>query len=200
MLNKIRGWWTRNKYPSEGWLETANEEASHTPDLLALEERAMHLLFLPCELQEKHAEGRRFFSSGVPLYKAFTKQNYSLYRDREEGIGILLDKPLYPVKGELWIMLSSSYSLLDKYKDNGVKSSRRRIEVCVPFSRKVQGGHGSKVTSEVVNLPAWAYVGSPDYWENELDNGFRYPQVRLYRPNNPFLKPFHYYHLNEYKK
>lgn len=201
MLNMFRGWWQRGRsYPNAEWLVSANGEATHTPDLLDLESRSLQLLFLPCELQERHPQSKLISDAGVCLYHAFTKNSFSLYRNREDNSAIFTDEPQHSVKGEVWAILPKRYSVLDKYKENGVRCVRKPIDVRVPFTRFIKGNHSTKVQSEIANLKMWAYVSPNEIWADELDGGYLYPQVTLHRPNNPFLSPFYYYRPNEYKK
>ena len=201
MLDMFRGWWNRGRnYPSEGWVVSANEEARHTPDLCELESSPMQLLFLPCELQERHLHGELASKGGTPLFKAFTKHSFGLYRNRENNRAILLEEPKHTVKGELWAISSDHYSSLDNYKENGYTCQRRRVEIVVPYTRHLRMERATKVQSELCNLISWVYVGIPKYWTDRIDDGFQYPSVRLYRPKNPRLSPFYFYHPNECKE
>lgn len=201
MFSKFRGWWERGrKYPNESWLTAANEEGRHSPDLWDLERSPIQLLFLPCELQEEHTKGALSAEGGLCLFKAFTINKFSLLRNREDNSAIFLDEPRFRIKGEVWAMCSQHYSILDNYKENGVRCTRKHVDVIVPYSRVTKSDAASEVRRTMSKLSAWVYEGRPEFWEDKLDGGFQYPPVSVYRPNNPFLHPFQYFHINDNKK
>lgn len=201
MLQALRGWWERGrKYPGEGWLETARQEAAFTPDTWNIENSPMQLLFLPCELQTAHIRADLVAGKGAKLWMGFTKQEFTLCRDRENDSALFLDEPRHPVKGEIWKILSSQMTELDKYKKNGVGCIRKWIDVQIPYTRFVPKNRTIKGQSETADMGMWAYINPSEYWKDKLDGGFRYPSIRLFKPNNPFLKPFYYYRPDEIKR
>lgn len=201
MFGQLRGWWERGrKFPNEKWIREANEEASSTPDIWDLEARPIQLLFLPCELQKGHVKEELSAEGGVCLFKGFTLNKFTLYRNREDNSAVFLGEESHRVKGEVWAMSSPYLSVLDKYKENRVRCDRKRIELLIPYSRVRRSDEASEVRTTIEKIGAWVYEGRPEYWSERLDHGYQFPRVSVFRPNNPFLNSFQYYHTNECQK
>lgn len=196
------GWWQRRKYPDKRWLDDASEETRYTPDQGLLEGKQVHLLFLPCELQQGHRSAKVTSECGLELCNAFTLNKFQMFRDREKGSAVVLPpQSSFPashrVKGELWAIIPNCISVLDRYKKNGVECSRTKVDVLVPYRRVTHTDEATKDTSTIFKLTAWTYQGIPEHWNTMLDGGFKFPAVRVFRPNNPFLNSFFHFHSTQ---
>lgn len=121
------------------------------------------------------------------------------------------------ISGELYRINSKFIKMLDTLYENGVQFNRQRVQVRIEGFRKrlafknrdqvnniakdYLNHHATRavITSpitETYDVDAWMYIGSSEYWEDQLDAGLRFEPVQLVRNKKTGLV---YYNYNERK-
>ena len=188
-----------------------DHEVDYTPDLWNLEQYKFQLVFIYDECMRGHKAYDVIKEGSVSIAPCFTNTNYTLWKKKlgRETYPIPLETPYFNVpkariKGELWAMRPYQIIKLDKYKQNGVLFQRKRVYVALPY-RELRynpelSGFGSKVLSQqyVRLIKVWMYLGVEDIWNDQLDAGFSFEPVGLYKSASPWLNKYYYFGKKEY--
>lgn len=120
---------------------------------------------------------------GINSYPIILPNNY-----RPTGFVRWPVEPL-PIKGELWGIIPYQFKkVLDEHHQNGVVFRRERIRIRLPIIEIGWTARTSNPTSdEKIPLPkmheryntcmAWAYIGIPEYWDNQIGGIFARSQL-----------------------
>lgn len=135
-------------YPDVAWRIWADNAASHTPDIAALQENKTWLLFVCDDHQfgykshswiEEYKEPFKVNDIEVSSVTAFTEHDYNFFYHCNTNTPVPLrddGTPSFPaakIKGELHLVRSEVFISLDKYRMNRLQFRRKRISVIVPY-------------------------------------------------------------------
>lgn len=113
------------------------------------------------------------------------------------------------VCGELHLIDSHCILNLDQHRVNGVQFERVRMPLIVPYRNQIwlkDRGRAEEVLGR--NLDAstayitkweyekvWAsmYVGKREYWDGQLDAGYMFQPVKVYKPNTNWIPAYSLY-------
>ena len=180
---------------SKELLVAGNSSAMFTPDLLELERRERHLVFIYNELQKKHWK-HHMIEDQKYMGTMFTYERYQLFKRKlkTESIPIMLDEN-WPkveklrVKGEVWSIDTATLIHLDDYMLNTVEYHRQRIELIYPHKKvwvdKDGVIHRDTGLRHSIHM-AWCYVGDNEYWNALLDGGFFFGTCRQFKGDISF--------------
>lgn len=102
-----------------------------------------------------------------------------------------------PVKGEVLAVLSTKFAkTLDKLKENGKVFIRKRIPVIISGTKEFTDHKNKAKIREHYQekIKCWMYVGVPDYWNDLIDGGYSFSEIK------PFKPPFHDKRFYDYKQ
>jgi AIG2-like family. len=184
--------------PPKSWLSVV--KAEHTPDLVKLEQRTQHLVFVYDQFQRKHYANKCLDNSKFECI-GFTLNLFQLWRKN-------LGKVSYPIalrggdpdvpdfygiqklriRGELWNVSTPELIELDNIKANGLHYVREKVRLLIPYRRMVyRRGNLTAIETHTTAVRAWMYVGLPAFWVNQLDGGFAFKPVRHFEANTPMV-------------
>lgn len=157
-------------------------DTSLTPDLFRLEKYPSHLLFV-CDDLYKHDLLKD--TKNLEM-SAFTKDKFwmfkhSIIKDHAPIITQATHGRGYPIKGWLYQVKPKDFISIDKYKENTVKFMRCKVDVHIPYRYKIDGHIFSETQH---HLRAFMYVGIPAYWDNLIDAGLTYEEVKKFTHRN----------------
>lgn len=168
-----------------------NELLRYTPDLEALQQLEKHLVFICDELKLDHPENGRLGYSELKG-RAFTESDkFSLWSKKLGKLShaIPLDNPkpsnytpAGKIKGELYLVTTETMISLDKYKENGVNFSRRRVPIqnyYKVYHREEGGLELFLVESKEQTIEAWMWVGINEVWDPQISFE-QFKRVRRY--------------------
>jgi len=193
--------WKKKKsvFPDADWFEEIERETDFTPDIWRLERYQFQLMFIYGEMMRQHQMHSMVEEFSVPLAKGFTQGKYSLWKKNLGNVSfpIALDvpfsgAPLEAIKGELYAIQTSQYINLDKFKLNGYHFLRQRVPIVIPY-REIGGYEQS------TKIQAWMYVGISDYWVEQLDAGYLFSPVRVFKPSKAWTDKYYYFSIMEYE-
>ena len=208
MLRKLKRQLLGITYPTLDWLDQA-DHSKHTPDLWRLEQYELQLLFVCDEMQPSHTKNTKL-QGGIELGTAYTEDNFQMYKKRlgKESFPIPMEQngdtskdtiftglPKTTIKGELFAIRPEQFISLDKYKENRLNFLRKRVSLYIPYREVSWNKEQGVVTSEeIVKSPvkAWMYVGNPEFWNGQWDNGYLFLPVRTFSHKHP-VKHLRYY-------
>ena len=199
------------------------QSVEHSPDLGYLEQFEFQLLFCPDQTQRGHSQ-YSLIEDSVYMCHAFTQKNFNYWLQRD-GVPIPMEAtssvrtnlfpPPLPIKGEIHAIRPWQFRELDNYKENRVQFTRKRVKLAVPShpiyhipERTENGkpiplmlGQKSVGPEEVKPLKAWMYVGTPDYWDDLLDAGYKssglFKTVPYYKSRRKWLSEYYEYTKRE---
>lgn len=206
----------RKKSPSEFKLK----DIRFTPDAVQLEQRQLHRLFVPDELAEGMSDHHRVDGLSLTLASAYTRDKFIMYKHEKvveeigepktKVIGVpLLDNRSHSekqkvqlpgdrnfmakVRGQLMAVFPKVLFELDIYRENTVQFNRKRVHVCIPYYEQGVNRDGKEfMTGEkVFIIEAWMYVGSREYWEPFIDNGFYFKKAGIFPSERRWLKEYY---------
>lgn len=198
------------RIPPLGW--ATSRLARYTPDIMELEEKDFHLLFVPDEMMVGHRKYDELLNEhSACLHAAFTQNKYTHVLHKlgdQKSYPIMFEENIsgmknVNVKGEVFAVISNHFKKLDDYKLNGVEFIRKRIPLVVPTSHILQGEGNTQIVPNVEHIKlitAWCYVGNYDYFINYLDGGYAFTPVNTYKSNRDWTKEFSYFTEEEYEK
>ena len=202
------------------------QSLEYTPDVGILSQYPIQRLFVPDELQRFHPGEDLLRDYSEPLGHGFTKTQFSMFKTRlgrEYGqyYPVIVEdrfstSPFARIKGELYAVSAGLFSeQLDRYKENGVQFVRKRIIVDIPFrtvrkelEQKVvitaDGKRSSRVTGSTTNtsdlkqiqVKAWMYIASSEFWLPLIDDGFLFQPVKTYTDKSG--KPYYFFSKMEH--
>jgi hypothetical protein len=203
------------KVPSQEGFAQMNEEAKYTPDLWNLTRRQRHNLFVCDEFMMGLPRHSEISEDAVRCAVAFTSKDFCMWKKKlaEASFPIVLPptgtehtswKPAR-VKGTIYSVPSKTLIKLDTFKLNGVQFSRQRLDVVIPNRRLtvVKGRELRSIAWHEIpvgfdHVPVWAYIGIPQFWEDQLDGGYSFSPVKLFTPNDG-RAPFYMFTREELK-
>lgn len=173
--------WLRNVLPLQNQFE-------YTPDRLWLERHPFVWLFVYDEMMRGrslyHLIGEDSVYGGV----AFTSPDWTMWKKKlgEESFAISMNGSSLGkrgrVKGEIHLIRPHVlWNTLDKRMLNGVEFRRERVHVFVPYHLQ-HGGMSIDSNEFVQELRVHMYVGIPEVWNNQIDNGYLFSPVARYKP------------------
>ena len=202
-----------NTLPPQEWLSAASEPLKFSPDYSRLERYEYQLLFVCDELQRGHRLNPALGDQAMFGATAFTKDKFTLWKKRlgRWSSATVIDRGYHDVmssrvKGEIFAVRPWDLKNLDTIKENGYHYARRRIILDVPYrqvywQKDGPGGGGVHVTqSKVQQVKAWAYVGLPEYWDDQIDSGLLFKPVGLFFPRKEYEEPYYCFTSQEYYK
>ncbi len=105
-----------------------------TPDVWFITRGPLRLLFVYDEWLSDRRQNFVLDNIGVKLTTAFTTGYYEFLIDTRTNQSIAFPSEHgRRIRGELWIVLSSSLLSLDKLRQNGVQSLRERVDIIDPY-------------------------------------------------------------------
>ncbi len=165
----------------------------HSPDILLLEQKLYHLVFLYCDRQYKHP---REMKDVDHLWTAETQRPYLLWKHDLGKLSYPIATkalfkhrriPVLPIRGEIVKMSTAQLVELDREKRNRVQFNRVRVPLTVTVElvkdtqTRIEEGlyspgpylRGDKQKQRIqYNGEAWMYVGHSPYWLELIDGGF----------------------------
>jgi hypothetical protein len=196
--------------PSKEEMDEIAERRKYTPDIIKLEQSQAQLLFVCDETMREHREHHLLEVDGVKDHcDAFTVDFFSMFKKKlgletiAFPLGVrFMTAPWARIRGELYEVptnvIPNPFCLLDTYHENGVQSIRVRVNLIVPYYRRVYGQEPShKVRYEKIR--AWMYVGIPLQWHDLIDNGYHFTPVKTFTPNKPNSSPYYHFTPQGYK-
>lgn len=223
------------KKKQDVFLENIQGFTKFTPDVARIEAKMRWLLFVPDEMKTNHPDHDRLSRHARFVGEAFTSDTFTLWKERSNvdckyarAIPLRLqygkEGAFFPslrlairrtVRGELYYVNPLTLIKLDRYRENGVRFVRERVQVLMPrteihlkkISLTTEGAEkhvGTTVREEKrllgEPLNVWMYVGVSEYWEQHLDGGHGYTLVRVFQPNNPELSKFYCFTPEEHER
>lgn len=174
--------WLRNVLPLQNQFD-------YTPDRIWLERHPFVWLFVYDEMLRDRSLYHLIQEESVYGGVAFTSSDWTMWKKKlgEETFPIALNGSSVGrrgrIKGEIHLVRPHVFwSLLDKRFLNGVEFRRERVKVLVPYHIQSQGvtiDHNEFVKELRVHM----YVGISEYWNNQIDGGFMFSQVKQFKPN-----------------
>lgn len=168
--------------------DAVSDKMERTPDYLWLERHEWRLLFVYDEMMHSRRLYHLIGEDSINLGKVFTEtEDWSVYKKLlgEETFPIAFKSNIgvpRRVKGELHAVRPHLFwNCLDKRFLNGTEFKRERVKVLFPYRVIVPGGvaHGEEFIQRV---SAFMYIGVPEYWEPQIDNGFEFKAVSAFNP------------------
>lgn len=212
------------KFPSVEEARWMTNQVFHSPDLGWLEQFEFQLLFASDDMRLGY-ERYGMIEDGVPLCTAYTQETFGFWVQeidvkgnlertpiplKQEGIPVLRwFPPSLKIKGEVHAVRTYQFRAIDDYKRNTKQFRRQRVNLLVPYTRRVDEHGADRLGIEfpqalrgkgiVIDLPpqvyilrAWMYVGIPEYWNELLDAGFRgFKTVNYYEGRKPWAKEYY---------
>lgn len=165
-------------------VEDWSEETKHTPDLLKMERRVLTPFFIPDEVMTNKSHAA-IIGLGGKMMHAFTKDDYFMLKKEENRVSsvvifeegqlrslqhgmlkqLVASQQLHtaPVRGELHMLTAPQVIALDKYKENGVKFHRKRIDLSIPHRYKKQTEDGGLYLTPSTSHDYSAYLYFANY-------------------------------------
>jgi len=186
-----------------------------TPDILLLEQKANHLMFLYCDRQTTHSNS----VLADHVWNGFTERRFMLWMRDGLGLPIALSPikefrtvPSLPIRGEVVRMSTKELVELDQERGNGVQFKRVREKISIPHEQltytkdrsSMEQLHGKPyVRGDFYPLPctttieAWMYVARNKHWADEIDGGYKFKLAKVIHPNKSALHDTSrdYYHI-----
>lgn len=200
--------------PPKGWVEEQLNQYPHTPDLAYLERYQLQWLFVPCDLQSGHKHANFMEGCKKLEYPVLTKHPFSFWKRTlgQESFPIAFrnkyeSAPYAKIKGQLYAIPPRLFILLDKHKGNTVQVHRERTRVQVSYTRFEANDRGSfyYIPDERIDIPAWMYIGDPDYWKDlnwpplrDVAINTTFEPVRTFTPKKEWLEPYYSFTKQEY--
>lgn len=206
------------EWPSQEWVDAANERAAiHTPDIVEVESKPLHNVFIYNECKDNHAKHNIIGPEAIYLYTSFTMHKYSTWMKKqgEDTKIVALEKDFpyekldevgnwhkesrrFRIKGELYSVRPKLIFALDNYHKNGVEYIRKRIPILIPYRYIERIGGEVKISEyRVLKKDAWIYIGITEHWEDQLDGGFLFDTVRTFNTKGhnewPNVEPYYCY-------
>ncbi len=154
------------------------EYNTHTPDYYLLEQREFHLFLICDEMMNGHWKHDLLEPGSLYCSQAFTMDPYILLRQSngkqatvltlEPQVGkpgLLWQRPMAPVRGELYALRPYQILELDKYKENGVLFHRKRVPIDIPYREKYETEAGGIWHSDLQHdnsYDVWMYFAHYD--------------------------------------
>jgi len=196
------------------WIKEMSKRTLFTPDAHLFNRTVYQLLFIYGNEQRGHIMHERLIKphcmNNKPAAVVFTENEYTMMKKKLGWATYpivadidLWNVPKLKVKGELYAIRSYMIPELDRCYSNTVDFMRQRITVTMPhhllmWSKKT--GEHRVVKQDHITYQAWAYLGIPDFWKDELDVGYSYGQVAVTDPNNHSqLQQYYSFTHAEYK-
>lgn len=179
----------------------ARQITDHTPDIVWLEKRRNHAVFIYDEMMSGFPK-HNLLEKGKVLGRAFThKENFTMMKKKlgQASFPIPVRNPDgkgHRILGELYLVPSREIILLDKYKKNGVLFSRQRVTVDFPQRCFVDGKLSDEITTKV---SAWMYIGKRSFWEGQFDGGYNYSPVQTFEPHEQSKPPYYLFTRDDLK-
>lgn len=195
-----------------------NASMAYTPDMYMLQMYKKWLYFAYSADQDGHPKSVADLGA-EKTHIAWTSGQYSMYRKQlgGESFAIALDDPYdqaqraekhhwgyengpasaQSIKGELFLVTPEMLVSLDERVENTVQFNRRRVSVSVPYRFQYRDKDGNlKVSGRQSELRvAWMYIGNPEFWDKQIDNGFLFKPAKLFTPELDELR--RYYHFDK---
>lgn len=217
-------------FPDTSWLQQAEQELVYTPDIADLERKLRHAVFF-CDghMRKRYQHGvieqfpylgtvftrERFFHWKRNLgFKSFTIPIIAPQGAKSLATGSIRSVLPQParIKGELYLIDTPYIKNLDRFMENGVKYTRRRLSFMMPVKvtefvkdRALLENYlgeplqnASVYTNEVHRVSAWMYQAVETFWEDQLDGGYSYSPVRTFKPAKSSLGEYSFFSNLEY--
>lgn len=94
------------------------------------------------------------------------------------------------VKGIVHILARERIYELDKHYRNTVNFQRKKVLIQIPCRPKEKASSGNEY---MMRLWCWMYLGIPEHWEPQLDGGYFFSPVRIYKPKNELLSEYSFF-------
>jgi hypothetical protein len=213
------------EFNTRRWLE--ENAVENTPDLVQLEKRPLHLVFICDTLMQGKREHQQLEH---PQFKgfAYTVDRMVLWRKDVEVVKtgrtiplsvvpyvdpkptyLLKQKNLHPtnpyfhpvsavIKGQVFLVPTSTLITLDKMKENGKMFERKRMSICISTERVFWQEFESqprwqRSAKKRTFAKAWMYVGLNSYWDSRIDAGYLFKPATLKVPVKPWREEYYWY-------
>lgn len=200
-MRALKRWWQTRK--ANRFI--AKQGESKTPDAPLINSKDAHLIFLYDVKEHRNIMdllaarcGRAFSCLDVEAFEnndtgrvvAFKSHNGSLpaWSDCQAN------NPGAPIRGELWLVPSSTIFELDRYYGNEVYYKRIEIDITQWRHKTYRSPTHDRthVTSDVQRFgKAWIYLGIPEAWA--IDAGYSWSPLRLRKSKNKEPHKFYYH-------
>lgn len=176
------------KYPDHVWVNNVAKEVEHTPDMALLNTKEFHLFFIYDEMRYNHPQHSIISDASVNVASGFTLKQFVLWKKKLgkettafalRPTGSTLERPC-KVKGELYAVMRSQVPQIDTYKQNELIYKRERVRILIPYS-VFDKETGALVRESTTLREAWMYIGISEYWEDQLDAGLFFAQVKSHQ-------------------
>lgn len=178
MLSNLKSLFGLKDPTFQRFQQQAEEFTLMTPDYAELQAQYAHNVFV---YNENQSNGSRFDELKAPRFyrgQGFTESSdFVMYKtllgletfpialevteDQRHGLSSLIGDP-GQIIGEVYSVRYNSIVSLDNYMLNGVRFTRKRVKVVIPF--RIEGtDHFDKKVTEV-----FMYVGKYDFWKDYL--------------------------------
>ena len=100
------------------------------------------------------------------------------------------DAPPALVKGIVHILARERIYELDKHYRNTVNFQRKKVLIQIPCRPKEKASSGNEY---MMRLWCWMYLGIQEHWEPQLDGGYFFSPVRIFKPKNELLSEYSFF-------
>lgn len=194
--------------PFDGFSVSGPEDAEfwdrieYTPDVYIIEQYVRQFLFVPDDLMVGGANHKLVEDAviGPVLNGCYTSDRFSFWMKNLGELSYPIALPegftpdgrttvpvvAAPIKGQVLPIKPSRLIVLDKYRQNGVQFTRRRVNIRFAY-RQVRHKPDRPIPSVhdcFTTFPAWMYIGEPEYW-NPMIAGIFGGQMDLHRHDTP---------------
>ncbi len=100
------------------------------------------------------------------------------------------DAPPALVKGIVEIISRERIYTLDRYYRNTLNFQRKKVLIQIPCRPKDKASSGNEY---MMRLWCWMYIGISEHWEPQLDGGYFFSPVRIFKPRNELLSEYSFF-------
>lgn len=198
IVNYVRDFASYDRLPPKEWVTRLRIRHEFTPDMPDLQQHKYHWLFVYGEEMSIHRAHKSLIGLEPAYEGAFTFANYGLWKHNlgKNTFPIMMDKRLScedrhwfkvknweswgKVKGEVYLINDPTiFFELDRYRQNGIKFLRKRIQIIIPYWVRRKGAHFTHTgTFKQTDVQAWTYLGVPTYWNDLMEMGLQDDRFR----------------------
>lgn len=204
-------------------LEDMERKHLYTPDKETVLAKSKWYLFLPDDLKFRHRRHDLIQgNSELKVHAAYTEKDFFHWKKDLGDASFTIPLQCTPkekqghlgpmpakVCGELHLVDSHLLLYLDQHRLNGVQFERKRIKLRIPYreqrwlkdrgrAEEVLGRNLDASTAYLTKWQyaeewAWMYCGIRDYWDEQLDAGYQFQPVPVYKPNTNWINAYSLY-------
>lgn len=168
------------------------ETNKFSPDIPALEQFDDHLLFVCNEWQKRHPKHELIQPNAAFLAIALTvSDKFTMWKKKlgKESFAIPLEEKSRrdglakraKIRGEVYLVPTSTILRLDRETKNGVQFQRKKIEVAMAYRELMKDERDSWFVERIATANCWFYQGVKPYWDDHITADL-YSKVKLFQP------------------